>query len=82
MESWTRARKFVVTATGEIGWVPLEAQRDDVICVFKGAKLPYVLRRSADEDTYTIIGHCFIHGLMFEELAMDDELSLEDIVLR
>ena len=82
MESWTRSRKFVVTATGEIGWVPLEAQRGDVICVFKGARLPYVLRQNADEDTYTMIGHCFVHGIMFGEVTMNDELSLEDIVLR
>ena len=82
MESWTRARKFGVTEEGQIGWVPLEAQRDDVICVFEGARLPYVLRRSADEDPYTIIGHCFVHGIMFEEIITDKELTLEDIVLR
>ena len=82
MESWSRVRKFGVTERGQIGWVPIEAQKNDVICVFQGAKLPYVLRRAADEDTYTIIGHCFIHGIMFGEVTATNEIPSEDIVLR
>ena len=82
MESWTRVRKFCVTAEGQIGWVPIEAQQDDVICVFEGASLPYVLRRTVNEDTYTIIGHCFIHGITFGEVTAGNEILLENIILR
>ena len=82
MESWTHVRKFCVTEKGQIGWVPIEAQQDDVICVFEGAELPYVLRRTADEDAHTIIGHCFIHGVMFGEVTAGNEILLELIILQ
>ena len=82
LEIWTRVRKFCVTEEGQIGWVPMEAQQGDVICVFEGARLPYVLRRTADGDAYTIIGHCFIHGIMFGEVIAGDEILLEEIILR
>ena len=82
VDSWTRVRKFCVMVNGQIGWVPIEAQRDDVLCVFEGAELPYVLRRNAGEDTYTIIGHCFIHGIMFGEVIAGNGAVLDDIVLR
>ena len=62
LDSWTRVRKFCATENGLIGWVPIEAQEDDIVCVFEGAKLPYVLRKIGPEDMYTIIGHCFLHG--------------------
>lgn len=45
MESWTRVRKFCVTAKGQVGWVPMEAQEDDMLCVFQGAELPYTPTR-------------------------------------
>lgn len=82
VESWTRVRKFCVTAEGQIGWVPIEAQYDDILCVFEGADLPYVLRRHADEDTFTIVGHCFIHGAMFGEVTASNGRLLDNIILR
>ena len=82
LEIWTRVRKFCVTEKGQIGWVPIEAQQGDVICVFEGARLPYVLRRTADGDAHTIIGHCFIHGIMFGEVIAGNEILLENIILR
>ncbi|MCJ1311257.1 hypothetical protein MMC25_004928 [Agyrium rufum] len=82
LEAWTQVRKFCVTSTGQIGWVPREAQIDDVICVFDGARLPYVLRRAPAGDAYTIVGHCFIHGIMFGEAMEDDQTRSESIVLK
>ncbi|KAL8793019.1 MAG: hypothetical protein Q9195_004423 [Heterodermia aff. obscurata] len=82
IDSWTRVRKFCVTLNGMIGWVPIEAREEDVVCVFDGARLPYVLRRTAEEGIYVMIGHCFLHGIMFGEATAGEEMILEDIMLR
>jgi hypothetical protein len=54
----------------------------DVVCVFDGAKLPYVLRPTVDGGAYTIIRHYFIHGIMFGETMCGNVSSTEDIILR
>ena len=82
LDIWTRVRKFSVTEGAQIGWVPVEAQQGDVIFVFAGARLPFVLRRTADGEAHTIIGHCFVHGCMFGEVIADDEILPKEIILR
>ena len=82
LESWTRVRKFCVTGDGHIGWVPLEARQGDIICVFDGAQLPYILRRVADQNAYILIGHCFFHGIMYGETIASNGITIDDIVLR
>lgn len=41
-----------------------------------------ILRRDADGDTYTIIGHCFVHGVMFGEVTASNGTFVDDIVVR
>ena len=79
---WTRVRKLCVTENGLIGWVPIEAREGDAICVFEGAKVPYMLRKTAEDDAYIIIGHCFLHGILFGEAMTSNEIRSEDIILR
>ncbi|KAI3328818.1 hypothetical protein F4824DRAFT_482312 [Ustulina deusta] len=82
MDSWTRVRKFCVTASGHIGWVPLESQPGDVVCVFEGSNLPYVLRPRGQDGTYTMAGHCFLHSVMFGEMMASKRLRQDNIVLQ
>ncbi|KAB8214970.1 hypothetical protein BDV33DRAFT_181659 [Aspergillus novoparasiticus] len=41
------AKHFCSMEDGRLGWVPRRAQPDDLICVFDGATVPYVLRPRA-----------------------------------
>ena len=65
-----------MTENGLIRWVLVEAREDDVVYVFESAKLPYVLRRSGKEDVHAIIGHGFLHGIMFGETSFSHPFLL------
>jgi len=57
--------KLCVTEKGYVGLVPLDAVRGDQICVLYGAKLPFVLRRSAERKGRSqLVGGCYVHGMM------------------
>ena len=64
---WT----IVKTAAGYIGMVPITAQTGDRIGLFKGGKVPLILRQVGDGSSWQLIGECYIHGVMqgeaFEE---------------
>ncbi|KAH6699937.1 hypothetical protein BKA64DRAFT_714229 [Cadophora sp. MPI-SDFR-AT-0126] len=53
-------------------WLAYRMEPSDIIAIFAGAKVPYVLRAFKDQDKYSLIGECYVHGLMegeaFEEL--------------
>lgn len=58
-------RKFFVSAEGaDFGMCPYETQVDDVICLFPGATVPYVLRRIHGSDLWTLVGECYCHSYM------------------
>ena len=63
-------RRFCSTTDGRIGLVPRSSAAGDLICVLYGGRVPYVLRPC--EIGYSLIGECYIHGLMNGE-AMDME---------
>ncbi|KAI1774158.1 hypothetical protein F4818DRAFT_74872 [Hypoxylon cercidicola] len=47
----------------DVGIVPAVAEKGDVVALFPGAKVPFILReKSAGE--YELIGECYIHGIM------------------
>ncbi|KAI1099121.1 hypothetical protein F4804DRAFT_322811 [Jackrogersella minutella] len=73
--NFTRQRRFCVTDSGLMGWVPRRAEVGDRICVIPGARLPYVIRQSG--DYWKMIGHAYIHGLM-EKVVHDVDLSLTE----
>lgn len=74
-------RNFCLTQDGYLGWVPLTAKRDDVVCVLEGGKVPFVLRRDGDEY-FEVIGECYIHGIMHGEAMDMEQFPLQDITLR
>lgn len=60
-------RVLFATKRGYIGLAPPETLEDDLICIIFGTATPFILRKSlgADEkEAYTLIGECYIHGLM------------------
>ena len=49
---------------------PLQTSVGDVICVLFGCDMPVVLRK-IDENSYTFIGGCYVHGIMEGEAMRD-----------
>jgi hypothetical protein len=59
-------KRFCITEDGYYGMVPQPARVGDVICVFQGAAVPFVMRH-ADKGRYTLVGECYVHDLMHGE---------------
>ena len=63
-------RRMIRTRMGYIGLAPRYAQVGDLIAVFKGGKLPLVIRQS--DPHWELIGESYVHGIMKGE-AYDEE---------
>ncbi|KAJ4406180.1 hypothetical protein N0V82_010181 [Gnomoniopsis sp. IMI 355080] len=60
-------RKFFVTTKGHIGLGPAKMSTTDVIVILYGGNTPYVLRPVPNTERYTLVGDCYIDGLMHGE---------------
>lgn len=56
---------------GYIGWVPVKARVGDVVGLFAGCRIPYVLRVFGDWDEYMMVGSAYVHGGMEGEGEVD-----------
>jgi hypothetical protein len=64
-------RKFCITKNKYISWVPIHAENGDLICRFRGCRIPFIVRPSTiysehwvEETTYRLMGDSYIHGMM------------------
>ncbi|OJJ46186.1 hypothetical protein ASPZODRAFT_2071477 [Penicilliopsis zonata CBS 506.65] len=74
----------VVCATkqGRVGLVPTTAKEGDLIALFYGSRVPFIIRQSNEHTSeYNLIGECYIHGLMQGEW-FHDKTSHEGIQIR
>ncbi|KAK3339722.1 hypothetical protein B0T25DRAFT_362256 [Lasiosphaeria hispida] len=56
-------------AGGGIGVGPGAIQRDDIVCIFYGADVPFIIRPVPEKD-YLLIGECVMFvGLIMQEGA-------------
>jgi hypothetical protein len=81
MGLFAEGRRFCTTSNGFMGWVPQQAQLGDMLCVFSGSKVPFLLRRALFErndlpflirpgaEYFKVIGECYVHGIMEGEFA-------------
>lgn len=59
----TAGRSFFVTEKGYIGIGPADTRLGDIVSVFRGARVPFLVRlRSA--DLFMLIGDCYVHEMM------------------
>jgi hypothetical protein len=72
-------RRFCSTADGHLGSLPRDAQAGDVICIFYGGNMPYVLRPCSDGQ-YKFVGDCYLHGFMWGQ-GMDLERETQEFIL-
>ena len=74
---------FAITNTGYACLVPNTSIAGDIICVFYGCKVPFVIRKSTirHDNIYQLIGQCYVHGIMNGEVLADEQLVDEEIRL-
>jgi hypothetical protein len=68
LPSWTVFR----TASGYIGRGPPLVKKGDKVCVFEGARTPFIIRKAAmprfaPATFYHLVGECYVEGLMSKE---------------
>ncbi|KAK6713535.1 hypothetical protein SNK04_004500 [Fusarium graminearum] len=85
----TARRRFFVSKNGYIGLAPPDTQVGDMICVFAGGKIPFIIRnlekgKEPSNDTgefeleCSLVGDAYVHGLMDgEAVQMIDEKAKE-----
>lgn len=71
-------RRLIVTEDGHVGLGPQVTELGDLVCIFKDAIMPLILRPEADGDKFKLVGEAFIQGMMFGELTIS---QVEQIVL-
>lgn len=61
--TYSFGRRFSTTKSGYMGWMPRAAMQGDLVCVFNGISVPFVVRPLPD-GTCMFLGACYMHGLM------------------
>lgn len=64
---WHQGRRFAITDSGDFAAVPKAARGGDVVCIFNGGRVPYVLR-PCKNGRYTLVGECYVDGMMRGEV--------------
>jgi hypothetical protein len=60
--------------------VPLFTKPKDIICIFRGAETPFVVRPTGS-GTHTLIGPCYVDGIIDGEAVASGEYQNQDILL-
>ena len=57
-------RRLLVSKRGYIGLAPGHAVLGDVVAVLHGGSTPFLLRPGAVPGVYSLVGECFVYGIM------------------
>lgn len=57
---------------GYVGLCPEETAAGDMIVIFAGAKVPYIVRSNPDGSTWELVGEVYVHGIMDGEYVSVD----------
>jgi hypothetical protein len=79
---YTAGRKFGITQDLRMGMFPSTAQTGDIIFAPLGADVPFALR-AAKDGQFTLVGECYVHGVMYGEIAERPgwEMKVEGITI-
>jgi hypothetical protein len=59
------SRRFASTDAGLVGYVPERARKGDLVVIFYGASVPFVVRREpGGMGRYSLVGECYMDGVM------------------
>jgi hypothetical protein len=94
MSMFSEGRKFCTTSNGYMGWAPQQAKLGDIVCIFKGSTVPFLLREAIFKDPrslpflvrpfaryFQLVGECYVHGFMEGEYMKDQSLECVEIML-
>jgi len=73
MRSVVAGRRLVFTDGGHFIWAPETAEEGDFVCIFKGGKMPFVIRQTEGQGKYRFVGECFAFMMVFGQAAEDLE---------
>jgi hypothetical protein len=59
------SRRPFISASGFVGLAPSHVEAGDMICIFFGGHVPYVLRKCG--EAHILIGEAYVHGIMYGE---------------
>lgn len=83
MRDATSTRHIFETKAGRIDLAPLKSRSGDLICIFLGGRVPFIVR-PAGHGSYQLIRECYTYGLIDREAVKDVKagtFKLKDIVL-
>jgi hypothetical protein len=63
-----------------LGLVSDVAAVGDIISVFHGGDVPFVIRKA--EEHHLLIGTCYVHGIMSGEAVTSGDYKIQQIVLQ
>lgn len=66
-----------LTEKSYVGLVPWIAVPGDVVCIFPGCAVPFVIRR-IDKD-FRMVGECYLHGIMNGEVGKMEAMEVRSI---
>ena len=75
-----QGRRFFTTMGGHMGIGPPHMRPGDMICVFLGGSVPRVVRQ--EDHEHTLVGECYMHGIMDGELMQTTHLPVQDIIVK
>ncbi|EGO55055.1 hypothetical protein NEUTE1DRAFT_130947 [Neurospora tetrasperma FGSC 2508] len=65
--------RLYLTKEGYMGMGPSNMQPGDVVVVFPGARIPFVLRPTDEDNTFTYVGDAYCDGIMDGEIIFREE---------
>ncbi len=75
-----QGRRFFTTLSGYMGIGPPHMRSGDLVCVFLGGNVPWVIRQDGLE--YSLVGECYVHGIMNGEFMKTENLPVKDIIVK
>jgi hypothetical protein len=57
-------RRLLVSKRGYIGLAPWNARPGDIVAVLYGGSTPFLLRPGSTPGVYSLVGECFVYGIM------------------
>lgn len=75
-----KSRLAFLTTSGHLGLGPSSMRPGDHAVILFGSNVPFILREDIVEDTFKVVGECYVHGVMHGEI-MEENLQSRDFVL-
>ena len=76
----SQGRRFFTTLGGYMGIGAPGMRSGDLICVFLGGNVPWVVRQ--EDYEYSLVGECYVHGIMEGEIMQTDNLPTQEIIVK